>query len=159
MGKVLSTFPNGFPGAISRSVDNIVISMANGADADILFGAPLFFVPGQNACEPFSESSEAENFLGFSARAAVKTPETYGESEAVFTSGDPVDVLVRGSVVVSFAHGVDPGAAVYIRKADGALVTNPGAAGTTLLLPNVTVRTASDADNRAEVVITKRNLI
>ena len=114
MGKVLSTFPNGFPGAISRSVDNIVISMANGADADILFGAPLFFVPGQNACEPFSESSEAENFLGFSARAAVKTPETYGESEAVFTSGDPVDVLVRGSVVVSFAQSSCPSPTAWI---------------------------------------------
>ena len=159
MGKVLSEFTNGFPGAVSRSLDNVVISMANGANADIPFGVPLFFIPGENACEPYSESATAANFLGFSARAAVKTPETYGESEAAFTPGDPVDVLVRGSVVATFGHGVDPGASVYIRKSDGALVTDPGTSGTTLLLPNVTVRTASDADNRAEVVIKTRNLV
>ena len=93
------------------------------------------------------------------ARAAVKAPDVYGSSEASYSVGDPVDVLVRGSVILQFTAAVVPGSAVYIRKADGALVTEAGAEGTTLALPNVTVRTASDSSNRAEVVLSKRNIL
>ena len=42
MGKVLSTFDIGWPGAISRSVDDIVISKKNGGSTAIPFGAPVF---------------------------------------------------------------------------------------------------------------------
>jgi uncharacterized FAD-dependent dehydrogenase len=45
------------------------------------------------------------------------------------------------------------------RKADGAFVTNPGAKGTTLALTNVHVKTSSDSENRAEVVVLERNLL
>ena len=83
----------------------------------------------------------------------------YGSNEASYSVGDPVDVLVRGSVILQFTAAVVPGSAVYIRKADGALVTEAGAEGTTLALPNVTVRTASDSGNRAEVVLSKRNIL
>ena len=119
MGKVLGTFTNGFTGAVSRSIDNIIVS----------------------------------------ARAAVKAPDVYGSNEASYSVGDPVDVLVRGSVILQFTAAVVPGSAVYIRKADGALVTEAGTEGTTLALPNETVRTASDSGNRAEVVLLKRNIL
>ena len=160
MGKVLGTFTNGFTGAVSRSIDNIVISMKNGSGGEIPFGAPVFLAPGENTCRTFdAQASTAASFLGFAARAAVKAPDTYGSSEASYSVGDPVDVLVRGSMILQFTTAVVPGAAVYIRKADGALVTSAGAEGTTLALPNVTVRTASDGNRRAEVVLSKRNIL
>ena len=160
MGKVLSRFGNGYPGAASRSIDNVIISMKNANEADIPFGAAVFQKPNEVSCRAFNEStSTGDNFLGFAVRVPDKTPETYGSDEGVFTVNDPVDVLVRGSVVLQFTTAVVPGASVYIRKADGKYVTEAGASGTTLLLPNVTVRTASDGNQCAEVVLTKRNLM
>ena len=160
MGKVLTDFSNGFTGAVSRSIDQIVISMGNGTGDEIPFGAPVFLKAGENACLTFdAETSAAESFVGFAARAAVKAPDVWGSDEASFAPGDPVDVLVRGSVILRFANAANPGSSVYIRKSDGALVTSAGAEGTTLKLPNVTVRTASDGGNRAEVVLTKRNIL
>ena len=110
MGKVLGTFTNGFTGAVSRSIDNIIVSMKNGSGGEIPFGAPVFLAHGENACRTFdAQDSAAAAFLGFAAR--------------------------------------------------GALVTGAGAEDTTLALPNVTVRTASDSGNRAEVVLSKRNIL
>ena len=48
---------------------------------------------------------------------------------------------------------------VYIRKADGVLVTDAGASGTTFQLPGVTVRTVSDGSSRAEVILKTRNIM
>ena len=135
MGKVLSRFTNGFTGAVSRSIDNIVISMGNASGGEIPFGAPVFL------------------------QAAVKAPDTYGSDEATYAPGDAVDVLVRGSVILQFDGLALPGDSVYIRKADGALVTEAGGEGTTLKLPNVTVRTAADGGGRAEAVLTGRNIL
>ena len=160
MGKVIKAFTNGWPGAVSRSVDNIIISMKNGSGADIPFGVPVFLVAGDNSCRGFAaDSASADTFLGFAVRAADKTPDAYGSNEAVFAPGDPVDILVRGSTVLRFANNAAPGAAVYIRKSDGALVTTPGAEGSTLKLPEVTVRTPRDENDKAEVVLLKRNLM
>ncbi len=160
MGKVLGRFTSGFTGAVSRSNDTIILSLGNASGGAIPFGAPVFLNPGENTCLTFdAETSAAESFLGFAARAAVKAPDEYGSSEASYGTGDPVDVLVRGSLILQFAEAVTPGSSVYIRKADGALVTGAGAEGTTLQLPNVTVRTASDSAFRAEAVVTKRNLM
>ena len=159
MGKVLSSFTNGFVGAASRSIDNVIISMKNGAGGEIPFGAPVFMVAGENTCDTFDENSADTAFLGFAVRVPDKTPEVYGSSEAAFQVGDPVEVLVRGSVVLPFDGSAAPGANVYIRKADGKLVTSAGASGSTLLLPNVKVRTGADSAGRAEVVVLKRNIL
>lgn len=163
MGKVLTSFTNGWPGAPSRSVDEIIISMKNGSDGNIPFGAPVFFMAGQNSCEPFNPddaaSFTADNFIGFTVRSGIKTPEIYGSNEAYYTANDIVEILVRGAIVLPFGHGVDPGATVLIRKSDGAFVTNPGSSGSTMELPNVHVKTASDSNNRAEVVVLTRNLL
>ena len=42
MGKVLSIFDIGKPGAISRSVDDIVVALKNAGNDPIAFGAPVF---------------------------------------------------------------------------------------------------------------------
>ena len=160
MGKVLSNFRNGYPGAVSRSIDQIIVSMRNASGGDVAFGAPLFLAGGENACTGFDASASAsEGFVGFAVRAADKTPDTYGSSLAVYHADDPVDVLVRGSTVLEFDGAAAPGNSVYIRKADGKIVTSAGAEGTTLALPGVTVRTSRDSSQRAEVVLTSRNLM
>ena len=160
MGKVLSTFQNGFPGAVSRSADNIIISLRNASGADVAFGSPLFAVSGERACRAFSASSSTpETFVGFAVRAADKTPDTYGSNQAAYHANEPTDVLVRGSTVLKFESAALPGNSVYIRLADGKLVTSAGSEGTTLQLPGVTVATARDAGRCAEVVLAKRNLL
>ena len=62
-------------------------------------------------------------------------------------------------MILQFDNAARPGNGVWIRKSDGALVTDAGAEGTTLRLPNVTVRTVSDSGSRAEVVLARRNII
>ena len=159
MGKVLGRFTNGFPGTPSRSVDNVIVAMKNDSDSAIEFGKPVFLSAGENACKPFDASaSTSANFLGFTVRPGDKTPDEYGSSTAAWAADDPVEVLTRGSIVLYFENNVSPGASVYVRKADGKLVVNPGAEGTTILLPGVTVRTARDTARCAEVVVSKRNL-
>jgi hypothetical protein len=70
-----------------------------------------------------------------------------------------VDVLARGTIVLAVTGAVTPGSPVYLRKADGKLVTSAGAEGTTVALPNVTIRSPRDADGRAEAVVRTRNVI
>ena len=160
MGKVLNKFLNGYPGAVSRSADTVILSLRNASGGDIPFGAPVFLASDENACRTFIDgSSTQDNFLGFAVRAADKTPDTYGSNQAAYGVGDPVDVLVRGSVGISVETSAYTGNNVYIRKSDGKFVTSAGAEGSTVLLPNVTVRTLRDTAQRAEVVVTKRNLL
>ena len=76
MGKVQEHFSNGWPGAISRSLDDVVISVRNVSDGDIPFGAPVFLV--NQGAVPFdiTDPQEFETFLGFAVRVADKTPDT-----------------------------------------------------------------------------------
>ena len=75
MGKVLNAFGYGYPGAITRSVDDIVISIRNASETDIPFGAPVFMT--ENGAVPFDLTSPQEfaAFLGFAVRVSDKTPE------------------------------------------------------------------------------------
>ncbi len=163
MGKVLGTFENGWAGTPSRSIDNIIISLKNGLGDEIPFGAAVFMRSGHNDCVPFNPASAASfsmsNFIGFTVRSGDKTPNVFGSNEAVFDAGDPVEILVRGAIVAQFDESASPGDAVYIRKEDGVLVTDAGTSGSTLALTNVRVKTESDSENRAEVVVLERNLL
>ena len=42
MGKVQNIFGYGSPGTVTRSADNIIISVRNASDRDVPFGAPVF---------------------------------------------------------------------------------------------------------------------
>ena len=160
MGKVLRKFINGYPGAVTRSNDNVIISMKNGTEAEIPFGAPVFLVAGQNACRLFEADVTApETFVGFAVRDADKTPDVYGSNVGSYAVGGPVDVLVRGATVVTMDSSAQPGAGLYIRKADGKLVASAGAEGTTIQIPNATIHTARDSARCSEIIITKRNLM
>lgn len=165
MGKVLARFLNGRPGTVSRSKDDIIISLRNVGTADIPFGAPVFFNISINGAEPFNTSSpqDATDFLGFAVRVPDKTPETLGGNpwsapqEGVWKAGDEIEVLVRGSIVIAEVAQASKGSALYIRKSDGKITTNPGSAGTTIQLPNMVANGVRDANGTVEAVILERN--
>ena len=166
MGRVLQNFTNGAPGSISRSVDDIVISIKNAGSTDIEPGTPVFLA--DNGAEPFSTAAPQEfsDFLGFAVRVADKTPDTYPQSQnpeqfsqkGVWHPGDVMDVLVRGGIVVKMVLSSRFGDKLYLRKNDGQLTPNPGTSGTTLLLENCRIRMPRDSQvASAEVVVTERN--
>ena len=166
MGKVQEVFGNGSPGAVSRSVDGIVVSVKNVSDGEIPFGAPVF-LSGSGA-EPFSLSSpqDFDAFLGFAVRVADKTPDTYPAGpfsdgpEGVWKPGDVMEVLVRGGIAVETATNGTHGGKIYLRKSDGRLTSDAGEAGTTVLLENVRIRNPRNTSGPCcEVIINKRNTL
>ena len=166
MGKVQKIFGNGSPGAVTRSVDEIIISVRNASETDIPFGAPVFLASG--GAVPFSLTTPQDfsAFLGFAVRVADKTPDVYPAGqfndppEGVWHAGDVMEVLVRGGIAVRTAAGGNSGGHLYIRKSDGALTGIAGESGTTVLLENVRIRNPRNtADPCCEVILNKRNLI
>ena len=167
MGKVLSVFTNGYPGSISRAVDDIVISIRNVGSAPIPFGAPVFMNSAGTGVTGFDTATPQAfaAFVGFAVRVADKTPDTYPGGPfdpapaGAWQPGDVAEVLVRGAMAVTLSGGSKLGAQVYVRKSDGALTTTAGAEGTTLELTNVKVRHPRDnASGCAEILLTARNI-
>ena len=175
MGKVISSFDLGWPGAISRSVDDIVVSLKNKGEDPIPFGVPVFLSNDGTGVVAFSDTNSGgtpqdfEKFVGFTVRSGSKTPDTYpqqqdlnafsGDQEGAWNPGEVVEVLVRGCIAALSVAGFTPGCKVYIRKTDGSIVPTAGSEGSTVLLENVRCRrnqTGNGACN--EFVITKRNI-
>ena len=160
MGKVLKLFGNGYAGSISRSVDNVVISLRNSSDAAIPFGTPVFLAANEKSCHPYTNGDTVDNFLGFAVRNADKTPDTYGSNQAAYQPNAPVDILVRGTIVLHFTGAVPPNSSVYLMKADGTIkAVAPATASDALELPNCHVNTPRDSGANAEVILAKRNLM
>ena len=175
MGKVISDFDLGWPGAISRSVDDIVVSLKNNSETPIPFGAPVFLSSNGSGVEPFSSTSSGgtpqsfDSFVGFAVRAAAKTPDIYSQSQdmefftgnqaGAWNPGEVVEVLVRGTIAVKSAAGFDPGDKVYIRKSDGRIVASAGSEGSTVLLENVRCRRSLIGNGSCnEMLVTARNV-
>ena len=167
MGKVQEAFGIGSPGAVSRSVDEVVISVKNASEAEIPFGAPVFLKTDGSA-EGFDLEypQEFDLFLGFACRVPDKTPDTVVTQQnqdnplAVWRPNETMEVLVRGAVTVPMAVSANRGSEIYLRKADGKLVASPGATGSTIELTNVKLRNARDTvSGCAEVIVNKRNII
>ena len=175
MGKVLSDFNIGWPGAISRSIDDIVISLPNAGSVAIPYGVPVFLAADGEGVVLFDpDASPAQtfaDFVGFTVRDASKTPSTYpagqdmspssGNQAGEYGVGEKVDVLVRGSIAANLTAGfLATGGKVYLKKADGTLVAEAGAEGTTFELTNVKVKTPQqNYSTIAEIVITDRNIL
>lgn len=165
MGKVQEIFGNGRPGAVSRSVDDIIISVRNAGETDIPFGAPVFMTP--EGAVPFDIENPQEffTFVGFAVRVADKTPDTYGAGqfsdppEGAWHAGDVVEILTRGSMAIPLESIGSLGSPVYIRKADGKLTTSMGTSNSTVLLENVRIRNPRDASGCAEITVNRRNAI
>lgn len=170
MGKVLEAFGYGYPGAVTRSVDDIIISVRNASGDDIPFGAPVFMT--ENGAVPFDPESPQEfaSFLGFAVRVADKTPDAYPQGQfndpdsagetGAWKAGDLMEVLVRGSVALVSTVSGAPGGKLYIRKSDGKLTATAGAAGSTVLLENVRIRNPRNGwSGCCEAVVNRRNVL
>ena len=166
MGKVIERFSNGVAGAISRSVDDIVISVKNAGETDIPFGVPVFLTSGGAVAFNPANPQDFDTFLGFTVRIADKTPDSYPQDQAgtpqagAWKPNDVMEVLVRGGIAVPMGASGEQGGKVYIRKSDGALIAAAGQSGTTVLLENVRIRNPQGfGGNVAEVIVNSRNLI
>ena len=166
MGKVQKIFDSGRPGAVTRSVDEIVISVRNASETEIPFGAPVFMTA--DGAVPFSltEPQDFAAFLGFAVRVADKTPDVYPSGqfgdgqEGTWHPGDVMEVLVRGGIAVMTASTGTRGGKVYLRKSDGKLTSEAGESGNTILLENVRIRNPRlDPNACGEVIVNRRNII
>ena len=172
MGKILSKFDHGWPGTISRAVDDVVVSLKNAGNADIPFGAPVFLTDDGDGVVGFitNGSQTFQRFVGFAVRIPDKTPATYPTTQdmstgliqnqqSVWKPGEVIEVLVRGCIVVKAFAGFSAGGKVYIRKSDGMLVSSAGSEGSTLWLENVRIkRPQLGSGSSSEVVVTSRNI-
>ena len=150
-GKVLK-FTNGYPGEVSRSIDNIIESLANGeVSSSIQFGAPVALSNGKAV----NVSADTLNIIGIAVRT-VKTEETYGGNDPQYKPKDMVDVLKRGSVAVLVSNGSPAaGGTVHIVKATGAIRTSQDSTNT-VEMTGWKFKGGKDSNNVAEIVLTER---
>lgn len=150
-GKVL-TWTNGFPGTVSRSIDDIIESIVNGESSDsIAFGSPVALVSGAVK----NVSADNTDVIGIAVRT-IKTEETYGGADPAYKPHEMVDVLKRGSVSVLVATGSPAaGGKVYIVKATGAIRTSADSSNT-IEMANWKFKGGKDSNNVAEIVLTER---
>ena len=159
MGKVLKNFTNGYAGAISRSLDDVVVALANKSNNPLAFGVPVALNGDKNGVVPFDGSTHtAADFVGVTVRNPSKTPDAYGANTGSYAAGEMVDVLVRGHIVVKLA-GSDPmiGDAVSIQKTTGGFAVGSG--DSYVAIPTLRLTATPDADGMAEILLTTRNLL
>ena len=159
MGKVLSSFTNGWAGSIARNKDDVVVALANKSGSEIAFGVPVALDETKTGIVPFNASSHTgADFVGVTVRLPSKTPDTYGSNEGKYGANDMVDVLVRGHIVGKVVVGTTAlGAAVAIRASDNAFAIGSGEGF--VALPNVRVSGVADGLKNTELVLTERNIL
>ena len=152
-GKVYS-ITNGFPGTISRSIDDVVESFANTESTDaIVFGAPVVLDATNNGVNNIS--ADNTNVIGIAVRVA-KTNNTYGVDDAKYNPKDMVDVIKRGTVVVAVSNGFPAaGGTVHIVKATGAIRTSQDSTNT-IEMSGWKFKGPKDVNGNAEIVLTER---
>lgn len=159
MGQVLNQFLNGSVGAISRSLDDVVVALANKAGEALSFGIPVALDENKSGVVKFDpESHTGADFVGVTVRNPSKTPDTYGSNTGSYGAGDMVDVLVRGHIVAKVGNRSGKlGDAVAIRKSDGVFAVGTGE--DYVELPNVRLSQTADAYTNAELLLTERNVL
>lgn len=153
-GKVIGkTFDVGFPGQVSRGVDEVIESLVNAGNGNIDFGTAVVLADTKDGVAAFGAGKTAADLIGFAVRI-MKTNETYGEDDATYKPKDMVDVLKRGTVTVAVAAGTpERGGAVYLTPQGK---VSADAAGNTQL-PNAKFKGGKDGNGVAEIVLTTRN--
>ena len=159
MGKVLSSFTNGWAGTIARAKDDVVIALPNKSGNPMAFGIAVAMSEDKTGVVPFNgETHTGADFVGVTVRAPVKSSDTYGSAEGKYEANDMVDVLVRGHIVAKVITGTTTlGGAVSIRKSDNAFAIGTG--DTFVALPNVRVSAVADGLKNTELLLTERNIL
>lgn len=150
----------GFAGNVSRSQDALITCFA-AKGGEIGFGDPVV-INTDNTVSKYAKGNNAAKIIGFAVRAVKQAKDDSGE--AAYKEGEPVDVLLRGTICVQVAAGTPvPGSAVYIRTGTseghtaGSVVSYASTTtGETAKLTNVVFASAADADGVAEVTVCSR---
>ena len=168
MGKALRYFLNGFPGAISRAVDDIVISIANKETTNpIAFGEAVFINSAGTGAIKYAEGTTAfeSQFIGIAVRSASKTPDAYDpdpvtrRNEGSYQPREIMDVITRGRVVVR-ADSATRGWPVYFIPSTGHFTKSAGTSpNTNILVPNAHFGSGADTGGCAEIVLNERNVL
>lgn len=155
-GKVLLWTENGYPGTVSRAVDDIIESIPSGeASNPILFGAPVSLVQSNGKATVKNVTADTLDIIGIAVRT-VKTEESYGGNNPQYNAKEVVDVLKRGSVAVLVSNGSPvAGGKVYIVKATGAIRTSADSSNT-VEMSGWKFKGPKDGNNVAEIVLTER---
>jgi hypothetical protein len=103
----------GFPGSFTRSSDTVVVNRVSASE--IPFGGAVK-LNGDNTVAAFDATGTVDNFVGVAVRI-VKQQQSIFEKVGSYRNGELSDVLVRGSIAVSFAGTGTPtaGGPVYVR--------------------------------------------
>ena len=76
MGKVNATFGSGWPGSVSRSIDDIIVALpSRESEREIAFGAPVWLTGDGTGVRGWTSGDTAEHFAGFAVRSPSKTPD------------------------------------------------------------------------------------
>ena len=157
MGSVLKNFSHGCPGAISRSLDDVVVALANKSNAPMAFGIPVALNSDKTGVIPFDANTHtAADFVGVTVRNPSKTPDIYGDNLGSYGPKDIADVIVRGHVVVRVNGTARLGMPVSILKSNGQFSTST--ADTAVMLNNVHVSGAA-SESLAEILLNTRNML
>ena len=159
MGKVLSVYTNGWPGAVARALDDVVVSQPNRSGAELAFGVPVALSAAGDGVVPFDPASHTgADFVGITVRAPAKTPDAYGSDVSAYAAGDLTDVLVRGHIAAETAAGAyKPGDPVSVEKSTGKFAVGTG--NDYVALPNVRISGLPDAGGVAELLLTERAIL
>lgn len=156
MGKVQATFVNSFPGAISRNVDDVVISLPNTGETAIKFGDPVFIDTTNKGGKAWASGALFTGFVGIATRIGVKTPDSYTSDEGQYNPGDIMSVIVRGSVCIKVDSGTPaPTGQVYLNASTGKWTAT---STDNTAITNCKFRNAVGSNGVAEIVITERNI-
>lgn len=154
------TLRKGFAGNVSRSQDAVITCFAAKGE-EIGFGDPVV-INTDATVSKYVKGGNAAKIIGFAVRAAKQAKDDSGE--AAYKAGEPVDVLLRGTICVQVVAGTPvPGGAVYVRTGTGeghtagSLVSYASTTtGETVKLANMVFASAADADGIAEVTVCSR---
>ncbi|MBQ9211089.1 MAG: hypothetical protein IJ153_10950 [Clostridia bacterium] len=162
-GKVIGDkLPIGYAGTPSRMSDCVIdphrYDVANKADGNIQFGAPLLLDTTNGGIRKFkSTDTAATGFIGVAVRR-MGQPKADAADGWYYAPGEVVDVLLRGAIVVEFEDvtGIVQGGAVYVNPATGKFST---VSTNNLLISNAKIATGrTDTDKLVEIVLITRAL-
>jgi len=141
----------GYPGTVARMSD-AVISAYPAKGFDIGFGDPVV-LNDDGTVSKFATDSTADQFIGIAVRE-VKQAKRDEEPAFYYKEGEPVDILVRGSIAVSCAEGAPSlRGAVYVL--DGAFTASDS--GTKLNDNVIFSKKDVDPDKVTEITILTRS--
>ena len=142
----------GYPGTVARMSD-AVISAYPAKGGDIGFGDPVV-LNADGTVSKFGSASTANQFIGVAVRE-VKQAKRDEEPAFYYKEGEPVDVLVRGSIAVSCPTGA-PALRSAVHVKDGAFTAT--ATGAVKLNDNVIfTKKDVDPDKVTEITVLTRN--